>query len=74
MQDRDTYAIPITVPVEDAPLHSEAYPFCYDGTCGCHEDPLLIDEVSVAVAEGLFTSREATDFVAGKMLYWEEES
>ncbi len=75
MQHPDVYSVPILVPVEDDLLHSEAYPFCaLDPTCGCHEDPLLIAEVANAVNEGLLTPDEATDFVAGKMLSWEDKS
>src|SRR5712692_7360498 len=39
------YAVPV-IPVEDDLLHTTDKPFCYDGTCGCHEDPLLISEVA----------------------------
>jgi hypothetical protein len=56
--------IPV-IPV-DYPLHSAELPFCYDSTCGCHEDELLIAEVAEAVTNGLMTPGEATDFVAGR--------
>ncbi len=61
------YTVPV-IPTEDDPLHTEDNPFCYDGTCGCHEDPLLIEEVAHFVDDGLLTPDEATDFVAGHML------
>ena len=56
------------IPMEDASLHTNDNPFCYDGICGCHEDPLFIEEVAHFVDDGLLTPDEATDFVAGKML------
>ena len=55
----------IVVPV-DYLLHTPEKPFCFDSQCPCHEDDLLIEEVSVFVSEGLITSQEATDFVAGR--------
>lgn len=55
----------IVVPV-DYHLHTPEKPFCYDETCGCHEDELLIAEVSLHVQDGLFTPDEATEFVKGK--------
>jgi hypothetical protein len=55
--------------MEDDPLHTDEYPFCcVDPTCGCHEDPLLIAEVAHCVDDGLLTSDEATNFVAGRLL------
>ncbi len=39
------YTVPV-IPVDDDLLHTTDKPFCYDGTCGCHEDPLLISEVA----------------------------
>lgn len=53
------------VPV-DYRLHTPEKPFCYDPTCPCHEDELLIAEVSFHVQDGLMTPQEATDFVGGK--------
>ena len=49
-------------------LHSPEQPFCYDETCGCHEDEMLIAEVAVLVQDGLMTPEEATDFVNGKTI------
>lgn len=57
------YVIPV-----DYLLHTPGNPFCYDGTCSCHDDPLLMAEVATFVSEGLLTSGEATDFVNGKMI------
>ncbi len=54
------------IPVEDELLHPPEKPFCWDSTCGCHEDKLLISEVAQAVQNGLMTPEEATDFVAGR--------
>jgi hypothetical protein len=63
--EKDT-SIPVT-PVSEGPLiHTPGNPFCYDETCGCHEDPELISEVADAVSQGLLTPGEATRFVAGK--------
>jgi len=61
------YTVPV-IPVDDDLLHTTDKPFCYDGTCGCHEDPLLISEVAHFVDDGLLTPDEATDFVAGRLL------
>jgi len=55
------YVIPV-----DYILHEQAKPFCYDNTCDCHSDPELISEVNQFVQNGLMTSTEATNFVAGK--------
>jgi len=55
----------IVVPV-DYRLHTPEKPFCYDPTCPCHEDGLLIEEVSLHVQDGLLTADEATDFVRGR--------
>ena len=69
MHDPNTQATPIIVLVEDEPLHTLDHPFCaIDPRCGCHEDPLLIDEVAQAVNAGLLTPDEATRFVAGTLL------
>ena len=54
------------IPAEDAIVHALDHPFCWDQTCGCHEHPLLIQEVSHFVTDGLLTPDEATYFVAGK--------
>jgi hypothetical protein len=59
--DSFTYLVPV---VYD--LHSPEKPFCYDTACGCHEDDVLIFQVSLYVEEGLMTPDEATDFVKGK--------
>lgn len=54
------------IPVEDEILHTPEKPFCWDNTCSCHEDALLISEVAQAVQDGLMTPEEATNFVAGR--------
>ncbi len=59
---------PIIIEMENAPLHTEEHLFCYDSTCGCHEDPVLIAEVAQNVADGLLTPQEATDLVSGKLI------
>ena len=58
----------MVISMEDDPLHTDGNPFCYDATCGCHEDPLLIAQVAQFVEDGLLTPAEATNFVAGEML------
>lgn len=63
MQPPDNF-IPV-IPVDDLE-HTPEKPFCWDSSCPCHEDDLLVEEVSVFVQEGLMTPQEATDFVAGR--------
>ena len=58
----DDYELP--EPVEDE--HSEEHPFCWNPTCSCHEDQLLIAQVHLYVLDGLMTPKEAVDFVMGK--------
>jgi len=61
--------VPIVIPVEDDPLHTEEHPFCSsDPTCPCHEDPERIAAVAEAVARGELTPHEATSFVSGKLI------
>jgi hypothetical protein len=62
MQAPDNFVY--TVPV-DYELHPPDKPFCYDQSCDCHEDDLLIAEVSLHVLDALLTPDEATDFVRG---------
>ncbi len=59
--DNFTYLVPV-----DYELHTPEKPFCYDQSCSCHDDELLVIEVSLHVADGLLTPDEATDFVKGK--------
>lgn len=59
---------PILIPMEDDLVHTDDHPFCYDATCDCHEDPVLIAEVTQAVADDLLTPQEASDFVASKLI------
>ena len=56
--------IPV-IPVDELE-HTPEKPFCWDSSCPCHEDPLLISEVNDAVQNGLMTPSEATGFVAGR--------
>ena len=63
MQPPDNFS-PV-IPVDNLE-HTPEKPFCWDSSCPCHEDDLLIEEVSVFVQEGLMTPQEATDFVAGR--------
>jgi hypothetical protein len=60
----DNFAI--VVPVEDVLLHTLDKPFCWDSTCGCHNDETLFREVQQFVLEGEMTAHEAMLFIAGK--------
>lgn len=55
--------IPVTLTDEIERIPEK--PFRYDETC--HEDELLIVEVSHHVQDGLLTPDEAADFVRGKV-------
>ena len=55
------------IPVDDL-LHTPDHPFCYDGTCDCHDNPQAIQIVTGYVQDGLMTPEEAKDFVAGKTI------
>lgn len=57
---------PINIPMEDSILHTDESPFCYDPSCGCHEDQTLIGGVAAQVEAGLLTPDEATNIVNGK--------
>ena len=60
--------IPV-IPVEDDIVHTPTHPFCsLDPSCGCHEDPLLIENVAQEVSEGFMTPDEATRLVKGEQL------
>lgn len=54
------------IPVEDEILHTPDKPFCWDNTCPCHEDALLIAEVAAFVLQGIMTLDEATHFISGR--------
>jgi hypothetical protein len=56
------------IPMEDELEHTPLQPFCFDGTCPCHEDDEAIAAVYHAVQNGLITPEEATDFVLGRLL------
>ncbi len=49
-------------------IHTSERPFCYNDTCGCHEDLELIAEITAAVNQGLLTPEEATLVVRGKTI------
>jgi hypothetical protein len=59
--DNFSYLLPV-----EYILHSPEKPFCYDQRCDCHEEEILIGEVADFVRDGLLTTEEATDFVAGR--------
>lgn len=65
MQSPDDFAYLILV---DYILHERTKPFCSDEACDCHCDPELISEINQFVQNGLMTSDEATNFVAGKTI------
>jgi hypothetical protein len=56
--------IPV-IPVDELE-HTSTQPFCWDETCPCHEDQDSIQTVAQQVQDGLFTPKEATDFVRGR--------
>ena len=41
--------------------HTDEKPFCWNGSCACHEDQDNIALVAQQVQEGLFTPQEATE-------------
>jgi len=47
-------------------LHTAEKPFCFDSACECHEDDVLIYQVSLHVQDSLMTPDEATGFVKGR--------
>ena len=61
-------SIPAILVSEGSLFHTPGNPFCYDETCGCHENPVLIAAVADAVNQGLLTPEEATRLVAGKTI------
>ena len=63
MQPPDNFTYLIFV---DHVLHAAEKPFCFDSACECHEDDVLIYQVSLHVQDGLMTPDEATDFVKGR--------
>src|SRR5207244_2346466 len=63
----DEYAVTPVIPV-DYIMHTDTYPFCFDPTCSCHEDPVLLAPVYQAYQDGELTAEEATDFINGKMI------
>ena len=64
--DAESSHVPVVPVSEGSILHTASNPFCYSESCGCHEDPELIAEVSEAVQQGLLTPEEAKLIVAGK--------
>ena len=50
----------------DTYRHSETNPFCFVPSCPCHEDKDNIAEIAQYVNDGLLTSKEATEYVAGE--------
>jgi hypothetical protein len=60
--------VKLIVQLLDEQYHTTDHPFCYDPSCPCHEDSLLIAPIAQAVQEGLLTPDEASAIVAGKTL------
>lgn len=56
------------VPIEHSVLHTAETPFCFDGSCPCHEDPENIAAVRDAVNDGLLTPDEATRLIHGQTI------
>jgi hypothetical protein len=65
MQGYGDNFIPV-IPVLGGLEHTGEKPFCWNSACDCHEEGILIGEVADFVRDGLLTTEEATDFVAGK--------
>lgn len=61
--DNFAYVIPV-----DYAEHTDDNPFCWDVTCDCHEDDVIIYAVYLAVQDGLLTPEKATDFILGRLL------
>lgn len=67
MQSFGNNFIPV-IPYEDDIIYTIETPFCWDNTCGCHEDPELIAEVAHQLEDGLLTPEEATYTIQGKVI------
>ena len=52
----------------DELIHTDDQPFCLDGTCLCHQDQMLLSQVTEAVSHGLLLPAEAARLVVGQML------
>jgi hypothetical protein len=59
--DNFAYVVPV-----DFLLYELDRPFCYDPSCGCKVDELLLMEVSHFIEDGLMTLEEGQNFVAGR--------
>ncbi|GHO66550.1 hypothetical protein KSC_054420 [Ktedonobacter sp. SOSP1-52] len=59
--------IPV-IPMEDEPAHKGTSLFCSDPTCGCHEEPALIEPVNQQYLDGLLTAEEAARTIQGKQV------
>lgn len=66
--NEEEYSVIPVIPMEDAPVHTLAHPFCDDPRCPCHEDPALIQPLAEAVQDGLLTPEEATGIVNNKTI------
>jgi len=60
--------VPIVL-MQDAPVHTEAHPFCRDLTCPCHEkfdfstgmfSSYYVEHIRIPYLLGLLTTQEAT--------------
>jgi len=67
MQPYGDNFIPV-VPIEDPTLHTPGNPFCYDSSCGCHEDTESTRQVDDQFLDGLLTNSEASRVVQGKQI------
>ncbi len=59
------FILPIVVPMEDAPLHTAAQPFCSDLKCPCHEDYEACADLNRYYFAGLLTLDEYARIYAG---------
>lgn len=65
MQFPDNFAYVIFVDEHEL-LHTADHPFCWNSTCGCHEDQDAIATVQQYIVDGLLTPGEAALFVSGR--------
>lgn len=66
MQQYGDNFIPV-IPTDDI-RHTTKRPFCFSDSCGCHEDPELIDPVNQAYQDGELTAEEATRYTQGRQV------
>ncbi len=65
MLNGDNFTVVIPVDYKE---HTDEHPFCYNASCGCHEDEANVQVVNEQFQDGLLTQEEATRTVKGAML------